>query len=202
MYKCISAGTHCQWQDLYNSVYWSMQCWKQNNWSDSSTKCVCMSSQYVIVWHQRDGDESCIQIQSTKNTLSKHPHELLIQNNPNYGHIKVDTRFLCPKVQLLSFNKPRVEDWWLEAFIIYRIKGGELQENIGETNNIFESRYFFYAIMPLTTKVELNQFTVAPHQHTVVLSRRTTLQHLGRMSGAGIKAAETGRSFEVKKCML
>lgn len=37
-YKCISAGKRCHRQDLYNSFYWSMQYWKLNSWSDSSTK--------------------------------------------------------------------------------------------------------------------------------------------------------------------
>lgn len=37
-YKCTSAGKRCHWQDLYNSFYWLMQCWKQHSWSDSSTK--------------------------------------------------------------------------------------------------------------------------------------------------------------------
>lgn len=36
-YKCVSAGKRCHWQDLDNSFYWSMQYWRRNRWSDSST---------------------------------------------------------------------------------------------------------------------------------------------------------------------
>lgn len=49
-YKCMSAGKRCHWQDLYNSFYWSMQYWKQNSWSGSSTKVPAWGPCPTSIW--------------------------------------------------------------------------------------------------------------------------------------------------------